>query len=417
MKERHPHRESLEQFVVGEISGEDARSMERHLEVCPDCRDRIDEITASAKHDLLESWLSPGYEDAIERAVDGAAERLIHIVHDGRGAETLLTELLKDPAPARRRKVRSEERFHTPKLGQLLQARSRDAWFFDPSAALEYAELAVLVAERLDSGRYGMSLVEDARAMAWGHLGNAFRIRSDLWRAEQALRQAWLHHARAGEDAYTETELLKFTSSLRSLQGRLEQAVLLCDRSIVLYREGQDRHLEGAALIMKGAILADHSCFQEAIPVTREGLSLVDPAEDPRLILMGNHNLTLFVANTGAPRVAKKFLVKSRSLYQDLGEPIILARLRWLEGNIAAGLGRLGEAERVLREVRDFFVDRELGIEVAVASLELAEVYLKGKRPRLAREAAGELIPLGESLGLHQLALVARLLFAQASRG
>jgi tetratricopeptide (TPR) repeat protein len=417
MKKRHPHRESLEQFVGGDLSGEDARLMERHLEVCPDCRGQIDEITVSMKRGLLESWLSPGYEDAIERAVDGAAERLTHIVNDGRGAEALLTELLKDPAPARRRKVRSEERFHTPKLGQLLQARSREAWFLDPLAALEFAELAVLVAERLDSGRYGTSLVEDARALAWGYLGNAFRIRADLWRAEQALRQAWLHHAIAGEDAYTETELLNFTTSLRSIQGRLEQAVLLCDRSIALYREGQDRHLEGAALIMKGAILADHSHFQEAIPVTREGLSLVDPAENPRLVLMGNHNLAVDVASSGAPRVAKKLLVKSRPQYQDFGDPTTLARLRWLEGNIASGLGQFAEAERALREVRDFFVDRELGVEVTFASLELAEIYLKGRRPGLAKEVAGELIPLGESLGLHQQALVARLLFAQASRG
>src|SRR5215216_2079222 len=262
MKQRHPHRESLAQFVGGELASEDAKGVERHLEVCSDCRDQTDEIAAAAKRSLLESWLSPGYEGAIDRAVDGAAERLTHVLREGRDAGALLAELLQDPPAVRRHKVRSEERFHTPKLGQLLQARTREAWFLDPPASLESAELAVMIAERLDAGRYGSSLVEDARAIAWGYLANTFRVRSDLWRAEQAIRQAWLHHTLAGEDAYTETELLNFTASLRSIQGRWEEAVQLCERSSALYREGQDLHLEGVALIQKGSILGYHGQFQ-----------------------------------------------------------------------------------------------------------------------------------------------------------
>jgi hypothetical protein len=417
MKQRHPHRESLAQFVGGELASEDAKRVERHLEVCSDCRDQTAEIAAAAKSSLLESWLSPSYENAIDRAVDGAAERLTHVLREGRDAGALLAELLQDPPDTRRHKVRNEERFHTPKLCQLLQARSREAWFLDPSASLVFAELAVMIAESLDSGRYGSSLVEDARAIAWGYLGNTFRIRSDLWRAEQALRQAWLHHALAGEDAFTETELLNFTSALRSVQGRWEEAVQLCERSIVLYREGQDLHLEGAALIRKGMILGNHGHCQKAIPLTCEGLSLIDPAEDPRVVWLANHNLMVHLAIGGAPGSAEKLLVKNRPLYQDLGDPITLARLRWLEGTIAMGLDQLGKAERALREARNVFVDRELGAEVAVASLELAEIYLKRKQPRLAREVAAELIPLGESLGFREEVLMARLLFAQASRG
>src|SRR5215216_5887191 len=111
MKQRHPHRESLAQFVGGELASEDAKRVERHLEVCSDCRDQADEIAAAAKSSLLEFWLSPGYEDAIDRAVDGAAERLTHVLREGRNAGALLAELLLALSPVRRQKVRREERF------------------------------------------------------------------------------------------------------------------------------------------------------------------------------------------------------------------------------------------------------------------------------------------------------------------
>ena len=78
----------------------------------------------------------------------------------------LLTELLREPAQERRRRIWNEESFHSPRICELLEERSREAWFSDPAAALEMADLAVTAAECLDPGRYGSSWVEEARAMA-----------------------------------------------------------------------------------------------------------------------------------------------------------------------------------------------------------------------------------------------------------
>lgn len=329
----------------------------------------------------------------------------------------LLTELLRESAEERRRRIRNEDRFHSPTLCDLLEERSREAWFSDPAAALEMADLAVTVAECLDPRRYGSNWVEDARAIAWGYLGNAFRINSDLWRAEQALRQAWLHHACAGRDPFTETELLSFTCSLRDVQGRLDEALRLTDRAIAFCRESQDYNREGAELIKKGVVLGDLSRFGEAISVLREGLARIEPGEDPRLLLMGTHNVITYLSESGAPREAVKLLERSRPLYENLGDPIVIVRLRWLEGQIALKFGRYGEAERAFCEVREFYLDRGLGAEVMTSSLHLAEVYLQEKRRQLVKKVAGEVIPLGTSLGLRRQTFLARLLFEKASRG
>lgn len=277
------------------------------------------------------------------------------------------------------------------------------------------ADLAVEVSQHLETGRYGSSLVEDSRALAWAHLGNAFRITSDLWRAEQALHQAWHHHELSGQDAYTETEILKFTSSLRNDQSRPKEAMQLIDKAITIYREGQDRHLEGTALILKALILGDQGRSQEAIPLLLAGLDRIDPEEDPRLVFVGKHNVIVATAQSGELGKARQLIHQSRPLYQGLGE-IDLAKVHWLEGFIAANLGQFAEAEAKLRDVRDFFLDCQLGIEFFLSSLDLAQMYMLAGRQSPVKESLGELIPLGETLGLRKEVLLARILYEKASR-
>jgi tetratricopeptide (TPR) repeat protein len=410
----HPDRETLKRFVAGEQSSGEARQTDQHLSFCTECRDRADEISTRLTLRLLDSWLSPGYDDAFERATDRVIEQLAGFTEDPRSTEGLLVELLREPISGRHRRIRTEEKFHSLKLSQLLQARTRAAWASAPAAALELADLAVEVTRHLNSGRYGSCVVEDARAVAWSYLGNAFRISSDYWRAEQALHQAWSHHALAGEDAYTETELLTFTSSLRKDQTRYQEAVQLSDRAIALYREGQDRHLEGAALILKGLTLGRAGRSRDAIPVLCAGLDRVDPQRDPREQFAGTHNLIGFIAEGGEPGRAKELLEQNRHLRQNLGR-MDLARVQWLEGRIANELGNFMKAKAELHEACESFLDLQVGAEVFLVSLDLAGTYSLSGEYRQAKEVLDELIPLGEALGLSKAVFLARLLYEKAS--
>jgi len=409
----HPDRETLKRFITGEQSSGDARRTVQHLSFCSDCRDRADEISTGQALRLMDSWLSPSYDEALDRAAERVVERLAGFAEDPRSTEGLLTELLGEAAPGRRHRIVNDEKFHSLKLCQLLQSSSRKAWASAPSMALEMADLAVEVTQYLDTGRYGTVVVEDARALAWSYLGNAFRIGSDYRRAEQALEQAWSHHVRAGEDAYTETELLVLTASLRRDQARYQEAVQLTDRAIALYREGQDSHLEGAALILKGLTLGQDGRSREAIPLLRMGLKHIDPQKDPRLVFAGRHNLIGFVSESGAPGKAFELLEKNRHLHQDLGR-MDLARAQWLEGKIANELGRFAKAKIVLDGVRESFLDLQAGAEFFFVSLDLARVYSQSGSRSQAKEVLGELIPLGEGLGLSKGVFLARLLYEKA---
>lgn len=355
------------------------------------------------------------YDAAFDRAAQRAGQHLRALLREEELASDLLAELLREPASRREELVKVEERFHRLKVCELLEARARELWSEDPVAVVGLTKLAVHVSERLSAARYGEKLVEDARALAWAHLGNAYRIASDLRSAEEALRVAMEHHGRAGEDIFTEAEILGFAASLRNSQGRFEQAARLLDRAIKIYRSGKERHLEGRALIQKGLALGYGGQYSRAIRLIRNGLSRIDIEREPRLAVAAQHNLLMYLSESGRHQEAWHTLEKYRRLYLDYGDSMHLVRLRWLEGAITRDLGRLEEAEAALRDARDAFIARDIGFDAALVSLDLAMVYaLRGDHGQVKRLAA-EMVPIFESRDVHQEAIAALLIFQQAA--
>ncbi len=355
------------------------------------------------------------YESALDAALEKAGDRLEELHREIESAAALLDELAATPGPERSERVRTEVRFHALKLCDLLLTRSREAWFRDPARAVELSRLAVEISDWLDIGYYGEALVEDERALAWAHLGNAYRIASDLRSAEEALLRAQEHHLRGSEDALTGAQVLSFLASLRTSQGRFEEAAELLDQAIAVYREARDRHLEGKALIKKGIAFGLGGRPGRAIQLLKRGLAKIDDLEEPRLLVSARHNLIGFLNESGRSEEALRVLEQTRSLYLTLGEQTHLLRLRWLEGRIARDLGRLDPAETALREARDGFVERGIGFDAARVSLDLATVYLQQGRTGELKQLAAEMVPVFESRDVHQEALAALLLFRQAA--
>jgi tetratricopeptide (TPR) repeat protein len=356
-----------------------------------------------------------GYEEAIRLGSGRIAARAAEILDEIDRVAALLDELLAQSAPERRRFVEEQLRFRVFLLSELLLERCRAAFFSDPAGAVELAELAVVVTDRLDTGHYGETLAEDARARAWAHLANARRINSDLRGADEALQTAEEHHVRAGEDAYTGAEILSFKASLLNARGLYFEAAAVLDPVVEVYREAKDRHLEGRALIKKATSLSYAGQHAEAARLVRRGLARIDVFEEPRLVIAGRHNLIASLRGSGKPDEALQALDETRGLYLQLGERQPLLRLRWLEGKILRDLGKREAAEAAFLEVRDELVERKLGLDAALASLDLAMIYLeRGETAELKRLAA-EMIPVFESRDDQQKAMAAFLLFRQAA--
>jgi len=355
------------------------------------------------------------YEQVFDRLEGSLGEQLPRVLREVDEAAALLAEILGKPEPERRALLESGVRFHSLQLCQLFEERSREAWFSDPAQAVELAELAVAVAERLDEEHYGLLLVEDASASAWAHLGNALRIAANLRQAEEALQTAEEHQRRSGEDAYTEALILSLKASLRSTQGRYDEAAHLLDGAIVIYRQARDRHEEGRALIKKGTALGLAGRHKEAVRLIRRGLSRIDLFQEPRLLVAARHNLIVFMTEGGRLQEAAEGLAETRRLYLGLGERMNLVRLRWLEGKIARELGRLDEAEAALNEARDTFLADGIAIDAALVSLDLAILYMQRGEISALKELAAEMGPIFASGDVHPEALAAVLLFQQTA--
>jgi hypothetical protein len=188
----HPDLEALTRFVRGSLGRERRREVERHLAECPVCSERLESIPPAPGPETVVRWRAHLFEERRRRREQGE-EREKNLQQTMRGigniigavAEKQVHELLAASEHERRAMIRKEESFRTLALCELLEARCRAAWFEDPEEAVELAKLAAAVAERLDFGVYGGDRVENAKAMAWMHLGNAFRIAAEWQRAQE----------------------------------------------------------------------------------------------------------------------------------------------------------------------------------------------------------------------------------------
>jgi hypothetical protein len=93
-----------------------------------------------------------------------------------------------------------------------------------------------------------------------------------------------------------------------------------------------------------------------------------------------------------------------------------ISRVTWLEGRIAAGLGRTEEARALLSQARGEFAAREMWYDVALALLEEAALLLGEGRTTEVKDVALDLQKVFGANGVHREALAALRLFAEAAK-
>jgi tetratricopeptide (TPR) repeat protein len=394
VEDEHLSLEMLAKWLSGGLEHDEAlnRVIPHFLAQCPTCRERRQEILDLQKE--VRHW----NEEVV--------------VLEGQLAPEQWAELAGLLHEERLRRIEEDETLHTWGLCQLLLKKSREVGFDNPSEAVSLANLAVKVAGHLGEA-YDPNWVLDLRATAFAYLGNARRILGELRSAEDAFQKAEKYLARSGSgDIRTRAEVLDLKGSLRRAQRRLEEALDLVDQALLLYREIQDSHGTGKALLKRAKILEENGNLKEAIEFLAQ--SSPEIAGQPRLFAYARYNLLGCLTLAGRHQEAEQLLPEVRALFQDTAQPLDLVRLRWAEGLIALGLGRLGPAEAAFREVQQEFLKRDMGYDAALVSLDLARLYSQeGCKDELKRLAA-ELMPIFEAQDVQRETLVSLLLFQRA---
>jgi tetratricopeptide (TPR) repeat protein len=396
MTHLHLSIEVLAKWLAGRLEHDEVlgKVVPHLLASCPICRQRSEEIRR------LQGEVGHWDEEVA--------------VLEGPEAIELLARLEEHPFEEQVRLVGEDESFQTWGLCQLLLQKSLAAVFTAPAKALDRADLAVRISYHLGEA-YHLDWVLDLRARAFAYLGNARRVLGELRSAESAFRRAedCLARSQTGNPKI-EAEVLDMKSSLQLDQRHCQEALKLSDRVLQIYRRVQESHGIGIALIKRAKILREMEEAGQAIELLQQGATEIDPHCEPRLFAYLRFNLLGCLTAANRYQEALNLLPEVRVLFRAHAQPTDLIRLRWAEGSIAFGLGRMEEAEAAFREVQRGFLKYGIDYSAALVSLDLAVLLSQEGRAAELKRLAVELRADFEAREIYREATAALLLFQRA---
>lgn len=350
---------------------------------------------------------------AVETALDGLlrAAQEAQAEEDRREAEALWKRLRNRSKKQCLALVEEAEEFRSWALAERLCAESARAAAHDPLRAIELAEIALHIAERVsgdEAWRYQL------QGYAWAFLGNALRVHNRLPEAETTFSTAWAlwdKGAPVDPGLLDVSRLYDLHASLLIDQGKTTSALELLDKALA---SCWSDHAKGRILLKEAKALESMGNYGLAVSTLDEAEPLIAPLKEPRDLCVLRFNRISLLCHLGRHEEAQGALPGLRILLAQLNRALDLVRLRWLEGRCAAGLERTGEAIAALSWVRTEFAERQLRYDEALVSLELANLYLKGQRPDMVRRLVQQMEPVFQDPDLHQEARKALALFEQA---
>jgi tetratricopeptide (TPR) repeat protein len=278
------------------------------------------------------------------------------------------------------------------------------------------ASMAVALAERMAALEERPSDLADLQARAWAELGNAHRVAGDLVAAERALARALDLSGHGTGAPLLLAQIMDLTASLYTDKRRFGEARRLLEWSCSIYQREGDWHEAGRVLISKGISARAALQPEEGLRLLGHGLRQVDAARDPKLVFLAVQGLIGCLVDCGEITAAKALFEASRDLHMSLGERLDVIRAHWLEGQIAAGLGEEGDAERLLRQAREGFERADLPYHTAVVSLDLAAVWLRQGRTAEIKDLIDEMVSIFRARNIHREAIGALLMLKTALR-
>jgi len=330
-------------------------------------------------------------------------------------AQALVAELMGHPPERQVLIVQNSARFHTWGVYSRLLDRSWTESVQSFSTAEHLARLALLLSDQLDASFYRTEAIEDLRARAWAYIGNVRRQRSDLSGADEAFRTAAEHLRLGTGDPIEKAILLDLKASLKRAQRNFGRAMSLLKRAHTIFLTAGDRHRAGRALISMATILHDSGSPEQGIPVLYQALELIDPLQEPRLLICVWHNLIDDLAEAGRAMEARRLFREARTLYRRFPEAVTQNRRTWVAGKIARGLGQDKEAESLFIEARASFIQEDIPYEMALVSLDLAALYAKQGQTEEVKRLAAEIVSVFASRQVHREALAALAFWKQAA--
>jgi tetratricopeptide (TPR) repeat protein len=277
--------------------------------------------------------------------------------------------------------------------------------------ALELAELARVVARLAAVPETWRPCLEGYTA---GLVANAHRAGGRLNPADVAYTEAlalW-EKGDSGEPGLLDAgRLFDLGASLRRDQRRFAEALALHEQALALTPQEES----GSKLLNQAVTFEQSGDYERAITTLAEAALWVDGTRKPRLLFALRFNLAVNLVHLENAEEAERLVPEIQALTLTFNKESDRIRLRWLEGKIAAGLGRREEAIPALEQVRQWFAAKDNPYDMALATLELAALYLEEGHTAKVKELVLEMAPIFKAQKVPREALAALTLFRDAA--
>lgn len=388
----HLTREQCLQLAKDRLPADEKQRLLRHLlSRCVPC-------LAIAREALFPE--QPDYSDVIRRL------ELSFVVAQGevqaeRNVARELWSYLRPLSPEHRLLiVKNDGSHHIWGLFDLLITEAKLALRYDPITTVDLMHLALAVTELLDREAYGEERICDYQGAAYAALANAKRLVGDFRGAKEALNASEALLRRGTGDFLEQVNLISIRASLLTDLGFLEEATDMLREAVACARAIADEHLEGRIRIQQASsiVWVDAVAGRELVEI---GLTRLEKDKDPYLELGAHYIQIVAINELGSFREARNILETLRSLFRRYPDPTSQGRLLLLDGLIARNEGRLRQAEQTLKRLVSLYAEHDFEFDLALATLDLAEVLtLQGKTSE-SLQILSELYPVLEAWGLH----------------
>lgn len=419
----HLKETDAERWVAGELTPEESRRIVRHfLTGCRWCRARLASRADVLFHaEDLETGNGGSAPSDYEEVLDRAVARAHRYRSRHRQERARLERALE---AGRNREMGGEGPAVAPEVLALtgwarveaLLRLSFEERYRDPQRMVLLALAACLAVKSVDVREHGPGPVADLLVRALAELANAYRVNDQFIFAESALAEAQSLLDEGTGDLSLLARVTNIKASLCRDQRRLGEALDLLEATHDLYRRIGDLHLAGRALISHGITLHYDGDPREAVRCLREGLEMIDSHRDPRLTNSTHLSILYAMADCGEFAEAGRLLLRSNLRQAFASEPLNLLKLRWVEGKILAGLGKLRRAERIFAEIREGFFLFRREYDAALVGLELAAAWLQQGKTAEVRDLAEETLEILRDLDVQPEAFKAALYLQEACR-
>jgi len=391
----------VERFLQGTFPQEEMKKTLRHLlkAACPTCEERLRPLLTLLLHPpALAEEEAPAtagreYEAPISRALAAAMSRRPRLWGKERARAARATELLR--GDLRRALALSDEEAQeflgVPFVEALIEL-SFEERYRDPQEMLRLAFYAKAAAANMVELGYDPAHAADYQARASAELANAYRVNDDLKKAGEAFAMVKERLAQGTGNLLVLARAGDLQASLYADQREFSDALEQLDLVAQVYRKMGDDHLAGRALVKQGIYTNYEGDPEKALGILHEGLALLDPERDPQLMTWATESILEVMVQCGEFREAAELLMGSDLRQAMAGEPLNLIKLRWLEGQIFAGLKKKDRAETALAEARAGFLAHQQEYNAALVGLDLAEVWLRRGKKAEVRELAAEML-------------------------